>query len=56
VPLELLAAAGLEAPGWTTADEAFAVLAAQVREFEGCSVEQVGLLGVMGRAAAPAGA
>jgi len=54
VALEIAAAAGLDAPTWTEASEAFAALAATVEPFDGLTWDGLGLLGARGGARATA--
>ena len=56
VAADLLRAAGGEAPDWSTAADVLEALAGKVTEYESLTEEKVGLLGVPGRASAPAGA
>jgi NADH-quinone oxidoreductase subunit G len=48
IAADVAAAAEVDLPGWTSADEVLASLAAAVKQFEGLDAETVGLLGVPG--------
>jgi len=56
IAADVAAAQGVAFPAWTAASEVFAALAKDVREFDGLTDEQLGLLGAPGGLAAAAGA